>query len=401
MGSMRLAVLTSHPIQYQAPLFRALARRLDLNVFFAHEATPREQAEAGFGAPFSWDVDLISGYANSFLQNVSRRPNASEFFGCDTPEIAGRLRQGRFDALMVTGWGLKSHLQGVYAAKRLGLPVIVRGDSHLMTPRTPLKTAAKEILYRPFLRLFDAALYVGERSRAYYEHYGFPASRLYFSPHCVDAAWFAQRSDARARAAMRERLAIDPRAYVLLLAGKLIALKRPLDLVRAAAARRAGGMNVEVMTAGDGELAPRMAAEAASADVPLHSLGFCNQGEMPAVYAAADCLTLPSAHETWGLVANEALACGRPIVVSDQCGCAPDLASGGIAGRTFRVGDIADFSAAIGSVALERNLSDAIATLSGRYSLDAAADGIEAAMRACLALRAGGRLASDSQCQPR
>ena len=386
---MRLAVLASHPIQYQAPLFRALARRLDLHVFFAHEATPQEQANAGFGAPFVWNIDLISGYANSFLDNVSRRPSASEFFGCDTPDIGDHLRQGRFDALLVTGWGLKSYLQGIYAAKRLRLPVMARGDSHLLTPRSVPKAAAKAVLYRPFLRLFDAALHVGQLSRAYYEHYGFPASRLYFSPHCVDAAWFAQRADARTRDAMRKRLGIEPNAFALLLAGKLIALKRPLDLVRAAAACRARGRNVEVLVAGDGELAPLLVGEAARAGVPLHMLGFRNQADMPAAYAAADCLTLPSASETWGLVANEALACNRPIIVSDQCGCAPDLASDGIAGRTFRVGDIADFRAAIESAAEDQNRAEAIADLSHKYSVARAVDGIEAAAESCVGDRAG------------
>ena len=376
---MRLAILASHPIQYQAPLFRALARRLDLHVFFAHEATPQEQADAGFGARFVWDVDLTSGYANSFLHNVSRRPNASEFFGCDTPDIGDRLRQGRFNAVLATGWGLKSYLQGIYAAKRLRLPVMARGDSHLLTPRSMSRAAAKAALYRPFLRLFDAALYVGQLSRAYYEHYGFPASRLFFSPHCVDAAWFALRADTRAREEMRQRLAIDPGAFVLLLAGKLIALKRPLDLIRAAAACRSRDRKVEVLIAGDGELARLLVEEAARTGVPLHMLGFRNQADMPAAYAAADCLTLPSASETWGLVANEALACNRPIIVSDQCGCAPDLASDGTAGRTFRVGDIADFCAAIESVASDRDRGDAIANLSNRYSAARAVDGIEAA----------------------
>ncbi|HEX5959497.1 MAG TPA: hypothetical protein VFY92_12685, partial [Hyphomicrobiaceae bacterium] len=64
---MRLAVLASHPVQYYGPLFRALARTLDLHVYFAHRASPGEQARAGFGTAFDWDVDLTSGYAHSFL----------------------------------------------------------------------------------------------------------------------------------------------------------------------------------------------------------------------------------------------------------------------------------------------------------------------------------------------
>ena len=81
MRPVRLAVLTSHPIQYYAPLFRALAQVVDLHVLFAHRATPAEQARAGFGTPFEWDVDLTSGYAHSFLKNVARQPGTDRFPG--------------------------------------------------------------------------------------------------------------------------------------------------------------------------------------------------------------------------------------------------------------------------------------------------------------------------------
>lgn len=151
-----------------------------------------------------WDVDLTGGYAYSFLTNVSRNPNASHFSGCDTPEITRRLRHSRFDALLAMGWHLKWFLQGLLAAKRVGLPVIVRGDSHLATPRSSIKRFGKALLYPPFLRLFDGALYdgalyVGQRSRAYYEHYHYPQTRLFFSRHRVDTNWFSDRATAASR----------------------------------------------------------------------------------------------------------------------------------------------------------------------------------------------------------
>lgn len=376
---MRLAILTSHPIQYYAPLFRELARRLDLHVFFAHRATPQQQASAGFDTAFEWDVDLASGYPSTFLRNVAQNPATDRFSGCDTPEIASQLRAGRFDSLLVLGWHLKCFIQAIVAAKRQGLPVMVRGDSHLGTPRSVVKMAAKEIAYPPFLRLFDAALYVGQHSRAYYEHYRYPAKRLFFSPHCVDTSWFAAQATSQARAQLRAQYGIGEDAKVLLFAGKLIALKRPFDLIAAAARCRAAA--IEIMVAGAGELEAEMTKAARTLGVPLHLLGFRNQSEMPSAYAAADALVLPSSQETWGLVANEALACGRPIIVSDACGCAPDLAAAGAAGRVFAMGDIAALAAAIDAVVSEPLASGAIALTSATYSLSAAADGIERAAR--------------------
>src|SRR5262245_43190287 len=102
----RLAIVASHPVQYYAPLFRALAQRLDLKVFYAHRATQGDQASAGFGVEFDWDVDLHSGYDNVFLRNVASQPGLDHFSGCDTPGIGELLSQGKFNAVLVQGWHL-------------------------------------------------------------------------------------------------------------------------------------------------------------------------------------------------------------------------------------------------------------------------------------------------------
>jgi len=374
---MRLAIVASHPIQYHAPLFRELARQLDLTVFFGHRATPSDQANAGFGLGFDWDIDLLSGYAHTFLRNIARRPALDRFAGCDTPEIGERLRQGRFDAVLVQGWHLKTFLQAVFAAKCQGLPVLVRGDSHLDTPRSALKRTAKFAIYPAFLRLFDAALYVGDRSRTYWIHYGYPASRLFFSPHCVDTDWFAARATAQARAELRTRLGIQSEAKVALFAGKLVPFKRPLDVIAAAARLRAGGRDLRLLIAGAGPLASEVSAAAVTAGVPLHMLGFCNQTMMPQAYAAADVLVLPSdGRETWGLVANEALACGLPVVLSDAVGSAPDLAGNGSAGRLFPAGNVGALARTIGDLLDSPPSSAAIAAKSAAFSLERAVKGI-------------------------
>lgn len=383
---MRLAILASHPIQYQAPLFRELARRLDLVVFFAHRASHADQAEAGFGVGFEWDIDMLSGYDHHFLVNVSRNPGLDQFSGCDTPSIGERLQPDGFNALLVMGWHLKSFWQGIWAAKRAGIPVMVRGDSQLDTPRGMLKRAAKSLAYPVALRAFDIALYVGVRSRRYWEHYRFPEDRLVFSPHCVDNAWFAERATQQAREALRAQHRIEMNSKVVLFAGKLVPFKRPLDLVLAAASLRASLHDLTVLVAGDGALAGEMSSAAAEARVKLVHLGFCNQTTMPTAYAAADALVLPSdARETWGLVANEALACGRPIIVSDACGCAPDLAQDRVAGRTFPVGNFELLTEAIADTMREPPSAAAIARKASQYSVEAAAEGVCSALP--LALR--------------
>jgi glycosyltransferase involved in cell wall biosynthesis len=380
---MKLAIVASHPVQYYAPLFRTLARQLDLTVFYGHRDTNEDQARAGFGVGFAWDVDLLSGYEYVFLENTASNPGLGRFGGVDTPEIDARLRNGGFDGLLLLGWYLKSFIQALVAAKRAGIPVMVRGDSQLGTPRSSIKTLMKTAVYPLFLRQFDAALVVGERNRAYWRHYGYPDARMFDSPHCIDNAWFAERATPVARAAVRDRFAIPSETRIALFAGKLLEFKRPGDFIASVAAARARGVPVEAMIAGSGSLESEVRAQALTLGVPLHMLGFCNQSEMPGAYAAADVLVLPSTgRETWGLVANEALACGCPVILSDAVGSAPDLATDPRVGQTFPLGDADACGQRIAAMLARPRERQAIADISARYSLAAGAEGVIRALTA-------------------
>lgn len=371
--TVRIGYLLSHPIQYLAPLFRELARHCDLTVFYAHRQSAAGQADAGFGVAFDWDVDLLSGYESRFLSNVARQPSTDRYFGCDTPGIAEEIERGRFDAFVVPGWALRSYWQAVRACRQSGVPVLVRGDSQLGRQRRRSVRLAKEVVFPWLLRRFDGFLYVGQRNRAYLEHYGAPADRLFFSPHCVDNDAFAAAS-ARARV-VEPRPPAAPRR--LLFVGKLIDRKHPADLLRAAT--RIGNPRIEVAFAGSGELGPSLRKMAAEAGVAATFMGFKNQSELPAVYASADVLVLPSdGLETWGLVVNEAMACGIPAVVSDAVGCGPDLIEAGRTGAVFPLADVSALAEAVtGVLALDPvetrlHLADKM----NRYSTAVAAAGV-------------------------
>jgi glycosyltransferase involved in cell wall biosynthesis len=343
---MRLGVLATHPIQNHAPIFRELARRCDVTVYFAHRQTPQGQAEAGFGVPFEWDVDLLSGYQSTFLNNQSGCPSTNTFFGCDTPDIDEVVDTGRFDAFLVMGWAVKSYWQAVRACRRRNVPVLVRGDSQLAARRTLAVHVLKELLYPRLLRLFDGFLYVGHRNRDYLRHYGLPEKRLFFSPHCIDNDLFASKAEAERRALGN---AAEGAASVrsVLFAGKLVENKRPFDVIRALALARAQGCQAQAVFVGAGELEAALRREAAGGGIPAVFHGFQNQSRMPLAYAAADLLVLPSHQETWGLVVNEAMACGVPAVVSDTVGCGPDLIDVGRTGAVFPMGNVTALAEAI------------------------------------------------------
>jgi glycosyltransferase involved in cell wall biosynthesis len=377
----RIGFLISHPIQYYAPIFRELAKRCDLTVFFAHRQTAEQQARAGFGVAFDWDVDLLSGYDSRFLTNVARQPSTDRFAGCDTPGVAEAIAGGGFDVFVVPGWALRSYWQALRACRRRGVPVLVRGDSQLGSQRSNAVRIAKTLAFSQLLRRFDGFLYVGQRNREYLLHYGVPAERLFFSPHCVDNDAFAAASSGIDRPQGRRRV---------LFVGKLIGRKHPADLLHAVALL--GDRAVQIAFAGSGELESELRQIAAASSVHADFMGFVNQSELPAVYASADLLVLPSdGQETWGLVVNEAMACGIPAVVSDVVGCGPDLIDSGRTGATFRFGDAAALAAAIRNV-LSFDPEQTRRHLAAKMALYSPARAAEAVVDAATTLAADGQL---------
>ncbi|MGH8500233.1 MAG: glycosyltransferase family 4 protein, partial [Methylococcales bacterium] len=348
--SMKLGILCSHPIQYYAPIFRELAKRLDLQVFYAYRQTEAGQAEAGFHVPFEWDIDLLQGYPHKFLNNVAVKADPSRFFGCDTPDIANEIQIGRFDAFLVLGWGVKSYWQAVRACRRLNVPVMVRGDSRLGTSRSFIKRAIKKIIYPLVMRQFDACLYVGQDSKKYYQAYGVNSEKLFFSPHSVDNKRFSVEAEKTGKDEARALLGLEAGRQVVLFVGKFIPIKRPMDILQSALLLKQKNHPVHLLFAGDGPLRADIEAFAKTHDLNLSLIGFVNQSQLPVVYRAADLLVLPSETESWGLVANEAMACGLPVVVSNTVGCGPDLICKGKTGSVFEMGNIAALSEAIHEV---------------------------------------------------
>lgn len=387
--SFKLGIVATHPIQYQAPWFRALASnpRLDVEVLFGHRTTPEEQAAAGFGVKFEWDTPLLEGYRHRFLPNVAPRPNADRFLGIDTPEIGDVITREKYDAVLLScGWYVKGAWQAMRACWKMSTPVLARGDSHLRTPRSPFRKAVKAMAYRRLIPRFDACLYASQWSREYFQHYGARNERLFFVPHALDEERFAAELAARGaeRPAIRAEWGLNPPATVYLFSGKFVPNKRPLDFIRAVA-RAAQKAPVQGLMVGDGPMRQECEALVREIGAPVRFSGFLNQSQIVRSYVAADVLALPSEAETWGLVAHEAMFCSRPCLVSDQAGCGPDLVVPGVTGDIFACGDIQALANSMAAYA-EGNRATAMGEAAhkhvAKYSLRQAVNGIVEALEA-------------------
>lgn len=336
----KLAIVTSHPIQYNAPAFRELASRgeLEIRVFYEWEGPGGESGDAEFGRQITWDIPLLEGYDHVFIPNVARHPGTNRFRGLENPSLVDAVTEWKPDAVLVYGWSFQSHVK-LLRAMHGRIPVIFRGDSTLIDERGAFRDFARSALLRWIYRHVDIALYAGTANRAYFAHYGLSDSQLLWGPHAVDNDRFladSPRSEVEAKA-WRGRLGIGERATVFLFAAKLVPRKDPSRLLRAFMDLRGTARNGEthLIFVGEGELAADLRATARErADV--HFLGFQNQSAMPVVYRIGDVTVLPSiAGETWGLAVNESMACGRPAIVSDKVGCAADLVKPGETGEVF------------------------------------------------------------------
>lgn len=354
MFTGKLAVVVSHPIQYYAPWFRTLAGALEgrLRVFYLWDLGIDARFEAKFSQSIKWDVDLLDGYDSEQIPNMSRHPGTGSYRGLHNPSLPSRLAAWNPDVVMVFGYGWRSLIDLARNWRRC--PLVLRGDSNLLGRghRSSIRNFLHQAALRRLFRRYAAFACVGTANRDYFLRLGVPAEKLHLVPHCVDNARFgaATASDA---AAWRRRNGVPAEAFVFLFAGKFEAKKRPDRLAAAFAA--AGLGNAHLVLLGDGAQRGAL-AELAAGDSRITVLPFHNQTEMPAALRAADTLVLPSEGpgESWGLIVNEAMACGTPAIVSTHVGCAADLIVPETTGWVFPAGD---------QSALTRCLQDTVARI--------------------------------------
>ncbi|WP_048437960.1 glycosyltransferase family 4 protein [Caenimonas sp. SL110] len=341
----RVLVIASHPIQYQVPWFRALARRsdIDFSVLFVQIPDAKQQGH-GFGVAFEWDIPLLDGYAWKLAPEVRGPGGFDGFFAARIHKPLALLRECNADVVVLTGWHIWPLVQMLAAARWLRIPVIMRGESNALRPRGVMARIAHRIL----LAQCAAMLPIGRSSRQFYEDYGVGPEKLFDAPYFIDNDRFASNARLLApeRDALRKAWGIAPGATCFVYVGKLESKKRIFDLLAATAILAKEAASFHVLVVGSGELMAQAQAQVGQAHLPVTFAGFMNQSEITRAYAAADCLVLPSDFgETWGLVVNEAMACGLPAIVSDRVGCAQDLVTPGETGHIFAFGDITALAA--------------------------------------------------------
>ncbi|MBW2274773.1 MAG: glycosyltransferase, partial [Deltaproteobacteria bacterium] len=319
-GMTRLGIFVTHPIQYFAPMWRALAAApgLELSVHFFSDHSVAGGVDPGFKVAVSWDVPLLDGYGHEFIR---RDGDLAAPRSMALPDARERITPEHFDVVMIHGYMYAFERQVLRAARADGVRVLMRGELNDLDPiggRSRVKVLLRDLYLRWFYAQVDLFCYMDEEARRHLLRLGVPESKLFFSPYSVDSALFEEQRQSTTRGEARAALGIDDDARVLLFSGKLITRKAPMLLCEALK-RSAHPEKVVLIVLGEGEEREAFEREArALLGDRLLMPGFVNQSQLGPYFVAADVFVMPSLLETWGLVVDEAMHFGLPVVTGSM-----------------------------------------------------------------------------------
>jgi glycosyltransferase involved in cell wall biosynthesis len=312
----RLALLTEIIAPYRIPVFNALAARddIDLRVIFLSETDTSLRQWHVYKGEIRFPYEVLPSW----------RRRVGKYNLLLNREVGPALRRARPQAVLCSGYNYLAFWQAAWWAKSRSLPVLLWSESNAHDLR-PGHWAVEFMKVR-FSRLCKAFVAAGKSSRDYLICIGAPDERIFTAPDAVDVRLYATLADkARQRVAeVRARYDLPPRYFLCV--GRLVPEKGVFDLLAAYARLEEGEQSqIGLVFAGDG--ASRFQLEERAAVVPgcVRFCGFVHREELAELYALAEALVFPTHSDPWGLVVNEAMACGLPIIASEVAGCVPDL----------------------------------------------------------------------------
>lgn len=362
----RLAVVNSHPIQYFAPLYRHLnaTDEFDITALYCSDFSLRGGIDPGFKQSVSWDVDLLSGYRAVFLGKRARRRSPKGFWSLICPELWGELRGEKYDAVVIHGNQYFAYVLAAIIAKLRGIPTLHRCETHLTLSHNSVRRKVRDRVLAIYYRMFNGFLAIGAANREYYEKAGVAAERIFEVPYTIDNERFsaaARISSSSERALIKRRYGLSDSLPTILFASKFMHRKHPDKVLKAASVLAREGLKFQVLMVGTGDMQDELKKLVTT--LKLENVvfsGFVNQSELPKVFAATDIFVLPSENEPWGLIVNEVMCAGRPVIVGRDVGCVADLVKDGVNGILVRAGEIEDLANALRMLILDKPLRDAM-----------------------------------------
>lgn len=348
----RLVILTEIISPYRIPLFNALARDLtvDLHVIFLAETDPELR---------QWHVDKAQ-IAFSYQVLASWRKRIGPYNLLLNRGLAPALAAAAPHAIICGGYNYIASWQALLWARMHTVPFLLWSESNQQDLRRG--HALVEVLKAEFLQRCSGFLVPGVSARDYLRAHKIKSEMIFIAPNAVDNDLFAAAAGAARQNATQIRKHLNLPERYFLFVGRLVPAKGVFDLLSAYAKLNAPvRQRVGLVFVGDG--VARQALEVqASAISPgmIRFCGFAQQEQLATYYALAEMLILPTYTDTWGLVVNEAMACGLPVILSRVAGCGPDLISANGDGLLMDPGDVDRLAATMQQFILQPELGVAV-----------------------------------------
>jgi 1,2-diacylglycerol 3-alpha-glucosyltransferase len=371
----RVVILTEIISPYRTPVFNALAKHdgIDLKVIFLSETDPTLR---------QWHVykDEIR-FSYEVLRSWRFRAGRSHYLL--NAGLSSALRAFSPDAIICGGYNYVASWQALLWARRRKVRFVLWSESNAQDSRIFSKPV--EFLKASFLKGCDGFVVPGKSAFEYLCLLGSPAVNIFTAPDAVDNMFFATEAEKvkRQPATLRERFGLPLR--FILFVGRLVPEKGVFDLLEAYA-KLEGDLRSEVglVFAGDGVSRAELVKRAKQMSVGTVCFpGFVQREDLAGLYALAEVLVLPTHSDPWGLVVNEAMACGLPIIVSNVAGCAADLVEDGWNGYVVPLQDREKLAVAINTLVRQPDLKQQMSRRSleriRNYSPEACADGLATA----------------------
>jgi glycosyltransferase involved in cell wall biosynthesis len=337
--AVRVAVVSPEPTPYRSPLFDRIARRpeIALTVIYAASTVARR----------TW---VVRPRHRALILHGHGIPGATRVLRHDYPLTAGvprALVAANPHCVVVSGWSTFASQRALAWCRRRRVPYVLIVESHDAGVRAPWRRVVKSAVVPPIVRRAAGVLVVGSLARESMVARGARPEQVRIFANTIDVAVWSERSDrlAAERPRLRESLGLGPDDVAVLSVARL-APEKGLDLLLRGAAA-AGDPHLVVAIAGSGPQEGALRRLAAELGVRLSLLGDVPWQRIAETYIAADVFALLSHWEPWGVVVNEAAACGLPLVLSDQVGAAPDLLVDGQNGVLVADGSVAEVAAAL------------------------------------------------------
>jgi len=355
----RLVIVTEIISPYRIPLFNALAQNpdVDLHVIFLGDTDPKLRQWQVYKQEINFSYQVLP----SWRKRIGKY-NALLNFG-----IQKALEQSAPEVVLCGGYSYIASWQALRWARRNRVRFLLWSESNLQDMRRRYRFV--EFLKKQFLKRSDGFVVPGRSALEYLRAQGIGESRISIAPNAVDNDLFAKAAESARRnaLALRRELALPDRYFLFV--GRLVREKGIFELLSAYSnlseqLRREIGF----VFVGDGEARQELQSFGSSISPGnVRFVGFVQREQLGAYYGLAAALVLPTYTDTWGMVVNEAMACGLPVIVSRAAGCAADLVHENRNGLLVTTRDVHSLETAIGTLAQRRDLCEAMGACSAQH----------------------------------